>query len=140
MIEVVTKIFITALIAFSGAFSVAQSMEKERADVPEPAAVSVHGVRYQAPPFMRLKGLPHNGGYVEAIDELSGRRLWVVRVVERKTNDGKEQDKQDIYIAQIRLEAGGRHLFIVDERGRQHRLDLRTRRVEHMPAPGAASK
>jgi hypothetical protein len=137
----VVKVFIVAaLMAFWLGDVAAQSIEKERADVPEPAAVSARGVRYQAPPFTRLYGLPHNGGYVEAIDERTGLRIWIVRVAGRQLSDGKEQDKQDVFITRLELEANGAHLLVVDERGQQHRLDLRTRRVVHLPVSGALSK
>lgn len=108
--------------------------EKERAEVPEAAPVTAGGVRYQAPPFTRAQGLPRNGGYVEAVDTHSGRRLWIVDVVGPAPDDGREGDKQDCFITALALSTDGRHLEVTDERGRRYRLDLHSRRVRRLPA------
>ena len=113
----------------------ASDAEKERAEAPEAAAVSHAGIRYQAPPFTRAEGLPHNGGYVEAVDEASGRRRWIVEVVPPLPDDGMEQDKREVFITQLKLMRGNRHLLVVDERGRQYRLDLRSLCARRLAGP-----
>lgn len=113
----------------------ASDVDKERADVPESAAVSHAGIRYQAPPFTRAEGLPHNGGYVEAIDEGSGRRRWIVEVVPPLPGVGKEQDKREVFISQLKLTRGNRQLLVVDERGRRYQLDLHSLRVRPLKGP-----
>ena len=113
---------------WSGA-ALADGAAKERAEVPEPAPVVVGAVRYQAPAFTQAQGLAHNGGYVEAVDAASGQRRWIVDVLGPPARDGKEGDKSDVFIATLALARGGHALLVTDERGRQFRLDLRTRRV-----------
>ena len=110
-------------------FCSAADVEKERAEVPEAAAVSAAGVRYQAPSFTRTEGLPRNGAYVEAIDEASGVRLWIVEVVAPPADDDREQDKRDVFISKLELLTDGRTLLVIDERGRVYVLDLETLRV-----------
>lgn len=114
------------------AASAAASAEKERADVPDAAPVTVAGVRYQAPMFTRTQGLPRNGGYVEAVDAQTGKRRWLLDVVGPTTDDGKEGDKRDVFITELKL--AGRHLQVTDERGRQYRIDLHTRAVTRQSA------
>lgn len=108
--------------------------DKERAEIPEVAPVAAGGVRFQAPPFTRVAGLPRNGGYVEAIDIASGRRLWLVDVVGPQPDDGKEGDKQDLFLTELRLSADGRALLLADEAGRRYRMDLATRKVRALSA------
>jgi hypothetical protein len=119
--------FAAALVA--GCAAAAPDPDKERAEVPEAAAVSANGVRYQAPPFARALGLPHNGGYVEAIDESTGQRRWIVEVVPPRPDAGQEQDKRDIFIVALKLSPNGEQLLVTDELGRYYRLDLRSRLV-----------
>ena len=102
---------------------------KERAEVPSATPV-VHGtVRYEAPQWTRARGLPQNGGYVEAIDVRTGKSLWLVRVFESTTNDRTEQDKQDVFITELRLTPDAKQLIACDERTRCYRIRLNTRSV-----------
>lgn len=112
----------------------ALAQEKERADLPEPAAVTVDGIRYAAPPFTRAQGLPHNGGYVEAIDARTGKRRWIVDVIGAPRDKGMEGDKQDVFITELALDANRQHLLVTDERGRRWRIELRSLHVERLSA------
>lgn len=116
-------------------------VEKERSEVPEVAPITLAGVRYEAPPWGRMQGLPQNGGYVVATDTRTDRVLWRVRVYKSQPKVEMESDKQDVFITTLQLEPGHRALRIEDERGRHYRLDLRTRRVTRLAdhAAGAAS-
>jgi hypothetical protein len=108
----------------------AQGMEKERADTPVPKSVSHAGVRYEALAWGRARGLAQNGGYVLAIDEQTGIERWIVKIYDARIDDGKEQDKSDVFITSLAFDAHKRYLLIVNERGDAFRLDLRTRAVE----------
>jgi hypothetical protein len=97
---------------------------------PEPVApVSFEGRRYEAIHFGKARGLEQNGGYVAAIDEASGRELWVQRVYRIRYDRGLEGDKQDVFITGLTLAPATRTLSIENERGARYRLDLRTRKV-----------
>ncbi len=122
------------LVALWSAVAGVAAVQKERAEVPQAAPVSAAGVRYQAPLFTRAQGLPQNGGYVEAVDQGTGQRRWIVMVVRARPDDGKEQDKRDSFITELKLAPDGKHLLVTDERGQQYRLDLRSRRVTRLKA------
>jgi hypothetical protein len=97
---------------------------------PDPVApVSFEGRRYEAMPWGKARGLGQNGGYVAAIDEASGRELWVQRIYAVRYDRGLEGDKQDVFITGLTLVPAARALLIENERGARYRLDLRTRKV-----------
>jgi hypothetical protein len=97
---------------------------------PEPVApVSFEGRRYEAVQFGKARGLEQNGGYVAAIDEASGRELWVQRIYRIRYDRDIEGDKQDVFITGLTLAPATRTLSIENERGARYRLDLRTRKV-----------
>lgn len=113
----------------AGGAIAAGGTEKERAEVPEPPRVSHAGIRYEAVAWGRSRGLPQNGGYVVAVDEKTAKECWIVKVYDAAPDDGKEADKRDIFITEMKLEADRRHLHITNERGAVFRLDTGTRRV-----------
>lgn len=102
--------------------------EKERSEVPEPGPVTRDGVRYEALPWGKARGLGQNGGYIAAYDVASGRELWLLKVYEVSYDGEREDDKQDIFIEELRLQGKGT-LVVTDERGRVHRVDLARRTV-----------
>jgi len=104
--------------------------EKERREIPEPAPpapVVVGGMRYEAVPWGRMRGLGQNGGYLAAYDVASGRELWLFKVYDVKYDvkyrPEMEEDKQDVFIEDLALDAQGR-LRVTDERGEVYRVDL----------------
>lgn len=129
-----------ALVAGPAAADAArEDVTKERAEPSEPAPVTVAGVRYEAPPWLRSRGLPQNGGYVVAYDAASGAELWMARIYGLRGPADLEQDKREVFIVAMQASASGRYLWITDERHRRWRLDLQTRRVKRLgggpPAP-----
>jgi hypothetical protein len=97
---------------------------------PDPVApVSFEGHRYEAVAFGKARGLGQNGGYVAAIDEASGRELWVQRIYRIRYDRRLEGDKQDVFITGLTLLPAEHALRIENERGARYRLDLRTRQV-----------
>ncbi len=124
---------LVVLLLFAGCRLGTGATEKERADVPEAAPVTVGTVRYEAPPWTRSRGLPQNGGYVAAIDTATGKVLWLARIYAATGVHGIEDDKRDTFITELRADAQGRRLIVTDERGRRFHLDLKTRRVARLP-------
>jgi hypothetical protein len=102
--------------------------EKERSEIPEPAPVTSAGVRYEALPWGKARGLGQNGGYIAAFDAASGRELWLLKVYEVRYDGRREDDKQDLFIEDLTLEAKGL-LRVTDERGAVYRVDLAQRSV-----------
>lgn len=106
----------------------AEGIEKERRDIPEPAPVAMGGIRYQAVPWGKARGLAQNGGYLAAVDEATGRELWLLKVYDVLYDHEREQDKQDNFITEISRESAGM-LRVTDERGRSFRVDVGKRVV-----------
>ncbi len=110
--------------------------EKERREAPTPAPVTRDGTRYEAVLWGRARGLPQNGGYVAAVDERTGAELWLVKVYDRRPDNGMEEDKLDVFITRLELSADGQALRVTNELGAVYRLDLRTRSVVKEPTGG----
>jgi len=71
--------------------------EKERSDIPEPRPVIVGGIRYEAIPWGRARGLSQNGGHIAAYDLASGRELWLLKVYDVIYSSGMEEDKRRLH-------------------------------------------
>ena len=104
-------------------------MAKKRSEPDPVGPVRSGGVRYEAVPWGKARGLGQNGGYVAAIDEASGREVWVQRIYRIRYDRGLEGDKQDVFITGLTLLPETRALRIENERGERYRLDLGTRKV-----------
>jgi hypothetical protein len=104
-------------------------VQKKRGPPPKAPSVTAGGVRYEAVHFGLRRGLDQNGGYISAIDQKTGRELWVLRVYATRQDPNMEQDKQDIFISALKLADGGRTLLVTDERGTRYRVNLMDRTV-----------
>ena len=102
--------------------------EKERSEIPEPAPVTVGGVRYEAVPFARMRGHPHNGGYVAAVDAASGQELWLLEVYSIAYDNEREQDKQDVFIEELGIDEAC-FLRVTDQRMSVSLVDLGTHQI-----------
>ena len=102
--------------------------QKERSEVPEPAAVVNGGVRIEALPWGKARGLGQNGGYIAAYDPVTDSEVWILKVYEVVYDGQRESDKQDLFIEDLVLEPSGL-LRVTDERGGVHRVDLQQRTV-----------
>jgi hypothetical protein len=120
-------------LASSGPAARADGAPKERAEVPEAAPLTLGGIRYEAPPWTRRRGLPNNGGYVEAFDAQTGRPLWLQKIYDPVGPPDLEADKREVFITTLEADPRGRFLIVTDERGRRWRLDLGSRRVVRLP-------
>lgn len=125
-------------IASFGSAARAGGPAKERAEVPEAAPVTHGGIRYEAPPWTRSRGLPQNGGYVEAFDVSTGQALWLRKIYDAAGPADIEADKRDVFITALEADPKGRFLLVIDERGRRWRLELKSGRVVRMPEPRRA--
>ena len=104
----------------------AGEVEKERAREPASVTLESRTLRYEAVHWGRALGLGQNGGYVLAREQASRRVVWLHRVYAVGDGDGKEGDKQDVFITAMSLEDSGRALRVDNERGEAYRFDLRT--------------
>ncbi len=100
----------------------AERIQKEREEVPEPEPVAMGGIRYESVLWGKARGLGQNGGYLAAVDEATGRELWLLKVYD-VVYDEREHDKSDNFITEIARESTG-ILRVRDERGRSFRVDV----------------
>lgn len=99
--------------------------EPKRVGPPEVAPVTIGGLRFEALHWGRERGLPQNGGLVEAFDAASGARQWVLQIYAIDYDPTLEEDVQDIFIEKLKAGPQGT-LKVVDENGRQFVVDLAT--------------
>jgi hypothetical protein len=104
------------------------SKDKERSGPPEPRSVTAGGLRIEALPWGKARGLGQNGGYIAAYDLADDNEAWILKVYDVAYEDRREQDKQDVFIAELVLEPSGL-LRVTDERGGVVRVDLERRAV-----------
>jgi hypothetical protein len=105
-----------------------EKIDKERAEIPDPAPVTIDGVRYVALPWGKARGLGQNGGIIAAHDAASGAELWTLKVYHVDYDDGREGDKQDVFIESMAGHEGGA-LRVVSERGDSYLVDVARRTV-----------
>jgi hypothetical protein len=106
------------------------AMEKKRKG-PEPVKpVSHNGVRYEAVHWGKARGLEQNGGYVAAYDDNSGQELWLLKVYDVPYDDDMEDDKQDVFITDMRLGwFRKQRLSVKNERNQKYYVDLTDKSV-----------
>jgi hypothetical protein len=104
-------------------------MKKKRSG-PDPVdPVRFGGIRYEAMPWGKARGLGQNGGYVAAIDEKSGDELWLLKVYDVTYDGDMEGDKQDVFVTSLDIDSAGRRLTVENEAGDRFSVDLATRKV-----------
>lgn len=102
---------------------------KKRSEPEQVEAICRGSVRYEAPLWGKSRGLGQNGGHIVAIDQATGRELWVVQLYDIRYDSNMEEDKQDIFLTSMNIHDSGCTLLAEDERGRQFMLDLFSRQV-----------
>lgn len=102
---------------------------KKRSEPEQVEAICRGNVRYEAPLWGKSRGLGQNGGHVVAIDQATGKELWVAQLYDVRYDPNMEADKQDVFLTSLTLDASGSRLLAEDERGRQFALDLFSRQV-----------
>lgn len=108
-------------------------MEQEkRAPIPEVEPVSRGGIRYEPAPFEKSEGLDQNSGYLAAVDEGTGERLWVLKVYAVSYDNDLEADLQDVFITNLELSEDGTLLTVTNEEERRFEVNLAERSVREL--------
>jgi hypothetical protein len=104
-------------------------MAKKRSE-PDPVdPVRSGGIRYEAMPWGKARGLDQNGGYVAAFDEKTGKELWLLKVYDVSYDGDMEADKQDVFVTSLEIDRAGRRLSVENEAGDCFSVDLESRKV-----------
>lgn len=101
-------------------------ISQERYEIPEPGSVSLAGVRYEAMPWGKARGLEQNGGFIVAIDEVTNQELWLLKVYDVTYDHEMEEDVQDVFISEVELESGNL-LHVTDEHENHYLVNIDTR-------------
>jgi hypothetical protein len=110
----------------------AMSMDKRSAP-PAPQVVSSKGVRYEEVQFERSEGqVDQNSGYIAAVDDATGRRLWVLKVYTVRSDTDVEGDIQDVFITRLELSPDEATLLITSEEERRFAVNLIDRSVREL--------
>lgn len=115
------------IIAIMVLLACGREVSAKRASPVPVGPVTTAGVRYEAPHWSFENACKTNGGCIEARDAGSNQLLWYVQVYKVRYIPLMEKDVQDVFITTISIE--GHDLVVVDEKGRKHNIDLRTRKV-----------
>lgn len=110
---------------------------------PSPPVVSpiVHnGVRYEQDMQSYRHGGTQSGGYLVAINQASGERLWMLKVYEIPSQDGAGVSTPGRYFKSMRLLPDGAHIEIESEVGGKYVVDIRERTSMWMSGPDSTHK
>ncbi|HJT05711.1 MAG TPA: hypothetical protein VJ747_02230 [Stellaceae bacterium] len=102
----------------------------KRAGPPKVAPVTIGNLRFEAIHWGKARGLGQNGGYIAAIDPLSGEETWTLKVYDVAYEPDLEGDVQDVFIQSMSKTLFGGKLTITDERGRGYVVDPVARTVK----------
>lgn len=106
---------------------------------PDPVeSVELNGMRIQVPHYGNEVGVEQNGGYIEAVDAITGSHLWYLMIYETKYINGKERDVQDVFIVKIGVRDG--FLRVKEEFGRVYEVDVCQKSVNLVYSPIAKEK
>lgn len=85
--------------------------------------------RFEVVHWGRDRGLPQNGGYIAALDSVSGKELWLLRVYVTQYDKSLESDVQDVFIKSMSKKFFSDKLKITDENGRLYLVNIQDRTV-----------
>lgn len=104
-------------------------LNQSRPPPPRVAPISHAGTRYEQVKNARSLGFEQVTGYLAAIDESTGDRLWVLKVYDNLVNPTMESDVQQTYFSAMELSAGGQELKITNEDGDCFLVEIKSQRV-----------
>jgi hypothetical protein len=113
--------------------AVSEAPSHKRSAPPKVAPVEHRGIRYAVVRGAKGRGLPQNGGYIEATEIASGRSLWLVKIYEVVYDHDLEDDKRDVHISRLRLDESGGRLLVENERGARFAVELDGSKVQQLP-------
>ena len=124
MMNIVT---ITLLILNASLCMTATGQKAKRSAPKEVTPVVHERVRYTAPHWVISNGKRIAGGYVEAFNAATNKKLWRIKIYETKYTSQLEKDVQDVFITSMAIEKN--KLIVANERDVRYELDLKTHKV-----------
>lgn len=99
-------------------------LNQSRPPPPRVAPISLAGVRYEQIKNARSLGFDQVTGYLAAIEEATGKRLWALKVYDNKPSAELESDVQETYFSAMTLNGPAHELRITNEAGKSFLVDL----------------
>jgi len=99
---------------------------------PHVPPISYAGTRYEQVKNPASLGFTDPSGYLTAIDEASGERLWVLKVYENPIDERMELDVQHKFFKAMTLLSATRQIQIINEANRRFLVDLDKRSVREL--------
>jgi hypothetical protein len=99
--------------------------KREGPDPVEP--VTIGGIRYEAIHWGNEIGVEQNGGYIAAVDPVTGNRLWTLKVYNTSYDPLRERDVQDVFITKLAGGESAGKIRVIDENGRNFIVDPQSR-------------
>ena len=118
--------FILALLCL-GQFIVVLPAGAKRLAPKDVKPVVHEGIRYEVRHWEVTGGKNRTGGFIEAWDVATNRKLWELNIYKLSYDPELEKDVQDVFIASLKL--AGDKLVAVNERGEKFHVDINTREV-----------
>jgi len=105
-------------------------MQADRLPPAEVPPVTMENIKFVVVHWGKERGLGQNGGYIEAIEATTGKKLWLLKIYDVHYDPDMEEDVQDIFIKSMKKTFFSNKLKISDERGRKYLVDPSSRSVE----------
>ncbi|MEO3432651.1 hypothetical protein [Inquilinus sp. CAU 1745] len=102
-------------------------MQFSRPPPPSVAPLVRDGVRYEQVMNATILGERQVGGFLAAIDDRSGERLWTLKIYDVAADPVMEGDVQDVFFTRMAWADGV--LEIENEAGDRYKVDPKTRAV-----------
>lgn len=96
---------------------------------PQVSPISHAGVRYEQVRNARALGGDQVTGYMAAVDEATGKQLWILKVYDNRPSPELEADVQLSYFKSMELQPGSDEIAVTNEAGRRFIVQLRERTV-----------
>jgi hypothetical protein len=112
-----------------------QQPEVSQPAPPEVAPIVYNGVRYEQDMHSYDHGGDQPGGYLVAIDPVTNRRLWMLKVYEVADHSASGVDTIGVHFKSMSLIDAGGALEIENQVGGRYRVDLTNRAVTKISTP-----
>ena len=108
-------------------------MESAKRRAPTAKPVVHKRIRYEQLRRPAEQGFQQSGGVIAAIDEASGKQLWVVQLYQTAFDVNEERDAQEVYVKTLSINAKAGALIATDERRRRWQVSLADHTVSQLP-------
>lgn len=126
-------ILLTAIATLSASMAHAKRLAPK-----EVTPVEHDGIQYVVVHFGVFNNTGQNGGYIEARDKKTKKKIWGLQVYKTEYDKNLESDVQDVFITGLKIDKDRKILIVENEGGKVYHVDIMQRKV--VPAPEDTSK